>query len=198
MTLGGCGDSSTSTRAAKAMSPRPAAASSQRRLARCCSITASIRIASVRCVMSLCIEGDIPVIASVCRAAPSVGSTAPMKRYPLRGRVSIKQGLSGLSPSASRNLLMALLSPCSKRSEEHTSELQSRLHLVCRLLLEKKKNASSSLRPPRLLSTQPYFLSIWGNRPHRDYSLEGADQPSYVNTAEPASRCLRPIRRHRA
>src|SRR2546422_8311951 len=27
----------------------------------------------------------------------------------------------------------------SKRSEEHTSELQSRLHLVCRLLLEKKK-----------------------------------------------------------
>src|SRR2546429_5316278 len=27
----------------------------------------------------------------------------------------------------------------SNRSEEHTSELQSRLHLVCRLLLEKKK-----------------------------------------------------------
>src|SRR2546422_4034883 len=27
------------------------------------------------------------------------------------------------------------------RSEEHTSELQSRLHLVCRLLLEKKKGA---------------------------------------------------------
>src|SRR2546429_2749450 len=29
-----------------------------------------------------------------------------------------------------------------KRSEEHTSELQSRLHLVCRLLLEKKKSPS--------------------------------------------------------
>src|SRR2546429_6554262 len=28
-----------------------------------------------------------------------------------------------------------------ERSEEHTSELQSRLHLVCRLLLEKKTNA---------------------------------------------------------
>src|SRR2546429_6904848 len=28
---------------------------------------------------------------------------------------------------------------CADRSEEHTSELQSRLHLVCRLLLEKKK-----------------------------------------------------------
>src|SRR5687768_18215786 len=30
------------------------------------------------------------------------------------------------------------------RSEEHTSELQSRLHLVCRLLLEKKKNNNNT------------------------------------------------------
>src|SRR5256884_5793355 len=29
---------------------------------------------------------------------------------------------------------------CAQRSEEHTSELQSRLHLVCRLLLEKKNH----------------------------------------------------------
>src|SRR2546422_4433049 len=33
-----------------------------------------------------------------------------------------------------------------QRSEEHTSELQSRLHLVCRLLLE-KKNVESDRRP---------------------------------------------------
>src|SRR5256884_4932844 len=33
-----------------------------------------------------------------------------------------------------------------KRSEEHTSELQSRLHLVCRLLLEKKKNQHQQMR----------------------------------------------------
>src|SRR5256884_1003162 len=39
------------------------------------------------------------------------------------------------------------------RSEEHTSELQSRLHLVCRLLLEKKK----TLR--RQPSTDSYSLS---------------------------------------
>src|SRR2546422_3426495 len=32
------------------------------------------------------------------------------------------------------------------RSEEHTSELQSRLHLVCRLLLEKKKNYCTKIR----------------------------------------------------
>src|SRR2546422_7665894 len=40
---------------------------------------------------------------------------------------------------------MAFLPPGRKaRSEEHTSELQSRLHLVCRLLLEKKKKTCSS------------------------------------------------------
>src|SRR2546422_8395382 len=37
----------------------------------------------------------------------------------------------------------------SLRSEEHTSELQSRLHLVCRLLLEKKKSAPPPRRRPR-------------------------------------------------
>src|SRR2546422_6274749 len=33
-----------------------------------------------------------------------------------------------------------------RRSEEHTSELQSRLHLVCRLLLEKKKKKQMNTR----------------------------------------------------
>src|SRR2546429_7085827 len=36
------------------------------------------------------------------------------------------------------------LTPRVTRSEEHTSELQSRLHLVCRLLLEKKKKTTYS------------------------------------------------------
>src|SRR2546429_6640338 len=35
--------------------------------------------------------------------------------------------------------------PTVMRSEEHTSELQSRLHLVCRLLLEKKKQITKQL-----------------------------------------------------
>src|SRR2546429_6549998 len=49
---------------------------------------------------------------------------------------------------------MAILGPIVRndlfffvRSEEHTSELQSRLHLVCRLLLEKKKAHAAA--PPR-------------------------------------------------
>src|SRR2546422_7662781 len=40
------------------------------------------------------------------------------------------------------------------RSEEHTSELQSRLHLVCRLLLEKKKKKKQYQIIARDVSTQ--------------------------------------------
>src|SRR2546422_2447311 len=38
------------------------------------------------------------------------------------------------------------VTPWLSRSEEHTSELQSRLHLVCRLLLEKKKKTDTQYR----------------------------------------------------
>src|SRR2546429_6756868 len=38
-----------------------------------------------------------------------------------------------------------------QRSEEHTSELQSRLHLVCRLLLDKKKTNPAPTSPPLLV-----------------------------------------------
>src|SRR2546422_5227426 len=41
-----------------------------------------------------------------------------------------------------------------RRSEEHTSELQSRLHLVCRLLLEKKKKEKRE----KMLSEEQYNL----------------------------------------
>src|SRR3989442_5300620 len=39
------------------------------------------------------------------------------------------------------------------RSEEHTSELQSRPHLVCRLLLEKKNNQDSGTTAHQLIDT---------------------------------------------
>src|SRR2546422_3558963 len=44
------------------------------------------------------------------------------------------------------------------RSEEHTSELQSRLHLVCRLLLEKKKRSKARQSAVRVV-TPPHTLS---------------------------------------
>src|SRR3989449_1706991 len=48
---------------------------------------------------------------------------------------SARKGLSTCHRQNTHNLRIQ-----GRRSEEHTSELQSRLHLVCRLLLEKKKN----------------------------------------------------------
>src|SRR5687768_17972989 len=53
---------------------------------------------------------------------------APTKRVGSKATTIILSYGTGTSPSSRA------------RSEEHTSELQSRLHLVCRLLLEKKKN----------------------------------------------------------
>src|SRR2546429_6738123 len=52
-------------------------------------------------------------------------------------------------------LLRCYISRVENRSEEHTSELQSRLHLVCRLLLEKKKQRDgfSSYLALHVLST---------------------------------------------
>src|SRR2546429_3003207 len=69
--------------------------------------------------------------------------------------------------------------PVRVRSEEHTSELQSRLHLVCRLLLEKKKHTHTStgdvrgpdrrnrndpspcsLRDQRMVRTTPRHLTL--------------------------------------
>src|SRR2546429_993719 len=61
-----------------------------------------------------------------------------------------------ISPSTST------VPPSVIRSEEHTSELQSRLHLVCRLLLEKKNNTSS---------TSPFLSSLSRTRFHIVVSL---------------------------
>src|SRR3989442_6439771 len=52
-----------------------------------------------------------------------------------------------------------------RRSEEHTSELQSRPHLVCRLLLEKKKNSRRSRAPACLTYSISAIGTISNERP---------------------------------
>src|SRR3712207_7799199 len=49
------------------------------------------------------------------------------------------QAVASLMPRSWRNGVRPSSSLADRRSEEHTSELQSRQYLVCRLLLEKKK-----------------------------------------------------------
>src|SRR2546426_8095264 len=65
-----------------------------------------------------------------------------------------------IAPARSPNLSSTSPSPASasscsgsRRSEEHTSELQSPCNLVCRLLLEKKKNKKQTTTPARQPAT---------------------------------------------
>src|SRR3712207_9000350 len=58
------------------------------------------------------------------------GWLAPLENAPLANKRWIIAGITGL---------VSAVAVAASRSEEHTSELQSRQYLVCRLLLEKKK-----------------------------------------------------------
>src|SRR3989442_6022455 len=50
--------------------------------------------------------------------------------------------------------------PGVERSEEHTSELQSRPHLVCRLLLEKKIKTNFVASGPKIRTQNPFNRSV--------------------------------------
>src|SRR2546422_2190707 len=56
----------------------------------------------------------------------------PVGEHVRLGEIPADEGRDQVAPAAGP-----------RRSEEHTSELQSRLHLVCRLLLEKKKKTNT-------------------------------------------------------
>src|SRR5207244_13224814 len=80
-------------------------------------------------IYTLSLHDALPIYGSLLRPS-SRAVHGPMKAYRCIGKCS------GPDPAA---FLRRLRRRPSRRSEEHTSELQSPDHLVCRLLLEKKK-----------------------------------------------------------
>src|SRR5690554_7097521 len=60
-------------------------------------------------------------------------------RSRVRGQANVIRAVGASHRTATPKTATARLDDGPERSEEHTSELQSRPHLVCRLLLEKKK-----------------------------------------------------------
>src|SRR3989449_5024816 len=89
-----------------------------------------------------------PTVSSSTRSKPkassrSATSSVVVASPPCAPRVAIERmNTPGSTPADSIRIRSPSSAP---RSEEHTSELQSRLHLVCRLLLEKKKKEKSQL-----------------------------------------------------
>src|SRR2546429_2577546 len=81
-------------------------------------------------------------------AAGAPGSRGPCGVERVRQRIQLAPGPS--DGASARNGHAARSGRRAPRSEEHTSELQSRLHLVCRLLLEKKKINISAVCTQRL------------------------------------------------
>src|SRR5437762_11480485 len=76
----------------------------------------------------------LPAAGSTTASAKAV-ATAASTALPPRFRISTPAS----EPSSSSVATMPWLARTAWRSEEHTSELQSPMYLVCRLLLEKKK-----------------------------------------------------------
>src|SRR2546427_1311500 len=86
--------------------------------------------------------------ASAPRTAGGIGAAAGVSRFPFplsRSSNHPCSANSSSSPSCVRLPAAAITQLAGKRSEEHTSELQSQSNLVCRLLLEKKKKNSQIL-----------------------------------------------------
>src|SRR3989442_15979448 len=74
---------------------------------------------------------------ATCRPASKPAGSSPWTEYWNRAMTG---SLAAISAARAGEVLRGSVSSAtSVRSEEHTSELQSRPHLVCRLLLEKKK-----------------------------------------------------------
>src|SRR3989449_1324973 len=93
-----------------------------------------IRQQDGRYVGALMVKLNLRAVADVLqRLAPRAAAGGDLYVMTDQGRLILKSRVS------SADLMRTKLAMAQERSEEHTSELQSRLHLVCRLLLEKKK-----------------------------------------------------------
>src|SRR6185369_17932706 len=93
-----------------------------------------------------------------CGLASDLRSRRPWIRT---SSCSTRSSRPATRPSGTRARRASWSWPEARRSEEHTSELQSHLNLLCRLLLEKKKKQSGSGHLVREMDSV-VVLDAWG------------------------------------
>src|SRR5690625_5470663 len=96
-----------------------------------------------RDITGVCISGHPRHVPPGCPSMTSIMSDV------IAGRIEL---LDPIARGATGSLWRAIDRRHGDRSEEHTSELQSRGHLVCRLLLEKKKIRHNHVRTERQMT----------------------------------------------
>src|SRR5256884_4212046 len=114
---------------------------------------------------TLAIVGAGRALAPVKECGAAVGSMHPLQTFSGVGVPDLEGFAVEGDVVAVR--LEANRPSAGRRSEEHTSELQSRLHLVCRLLLEKKKKMSTDSTVNTELGAHTVITSCRHNHPPR-------------------------------
>src|SRR3712207_8503574 len=95
-------------------------------------------------IYTLSLHDALPISTNATPASPAPAAASRARRFDRRlGELG---GLASAGVRSSESIVPPRVAIAEgRRSEEHTSELQSRQYLVCRLLLEKKKHHSCHL-----------------------------------------------------
>src|SRR5690348_4957679 len=107
------------------------------------------------CALAGCSSSDNGNAQDTSRTASNVTLTAAQRQRITLYTVAPSDFHTGIDTTGvvdfdqdrATQILAPFSGPVTKRSEEHTSELQSPVHLVCRLLLEKKKQNNQTQQP---------------------------------------------------
>src|SRR3989475_4301876 len=116
-------------------------------------------------------------LVALARGTPAVFAPAPVRAEIESGDPAFERLLAGLGRAAPHRGDVVILV---HRSEEHTSEIQSQSNLVCRLLLEKKKERHTAGPPPQ--TSDPAKARI----------RDGAREQPFAPSAPPAPPPRRP------
>src|SRR5258708_4203886 len=134
-------------------------------------------------------EGGWGDCSSATAVSPKLGAYLPQCRRAAISETQKRVGLLSNSSSESQATCAVCRPAQAERSEEHTSELQSPDHLVCRLLLEKKKHRSGGHCPQecdccQILEPINGLIKVTRTTATRPFVLLGANTPTPLASSD--------------